>query len=274
MPAPKVPLPPLPRSILDPASVAVVVFLVALLGIHTRPPGLLASIWFANAVALALVVRWPRHLRASSVFALFVGCVAADLVSGTEPYAAAVLNTANAVGVVAGALTIRWRRPEPLLLTGSTAFARLSIGIVVASAVSATVATCLSGLLVDVTPAVSPTAWFASEFVSYLLLTTILLSVRAGGPWRPPTPRYFDSVPWTVAVPVLVAVTLMIAGMIADGPLLVALPLPALLWCATRIPLSGTALLTACWAPERPRRVPSPPCRSRWSRSARCSSRR
>ena len=245
---PKVPRPPLPRSVLDPASVAVVVFLVALLGIHTRPPGLLASIWFANAVALALVVRWPRHLRASSVFALFVGCVAADLVSGTEPYAAAVLNTANAVGVVAGALTIRWRRPEPLLLTGSPAFARLSVGIVVASVVSATVATCLSGLLVDVTPAVSPTAWFSSEFVSYLLLTTILLSIRAGGPWRPPTPRYFDSVQWTVTVPVLVAVTLMIAGMVADGPLLVALPLPALLWCATRIPFSGTALLTACWA--------------------------
>jgi diguanylate cyclase (GGDEF)-like protein len=236
---------PVSRATTYVALFAAVVFVAALVGIQSRPPGLLASVWLANAVALAVFARWPRMFTVTAVAAALVALIAADLVSGTDTYAAVTFNVANIVGVIGGSFVIRHRRDVPLTLSGSADFSRMCIGIVVAAILSASVAALSARHPDPGAPAVEALSWFSSEVTSYLLLVPVFLSIRATTPRRRPTSK--STLAWEWA-PVALTVALMLVGLGVQGPLLLALPLPALLWCATRIPMLGTALLTALWA--------------------------
>ncbi|MDQ1182617.1 diguanylate cyclase (GGDEF)-like protein [Rhodococcus sp. SORGH_AS 301] len=239
---------PAARAATDVALLTAAVFIAAIVGIHSRPPGLLASVWVANAVALSVFVRWPRTFTAPAAVAALLALVTADLVSGTDVYAAVAFNVANIVGVLGGTLVIRRRHPEPMTLAGSADFARMCLGIVVAALLSTTVATLSSSRLGPHAPAVEALSWFGSELTSYLLIVPVLLSFRASTPRRRTGPASLRRLITGETAPIALTVLLMLAGLIVQGPLLLALPLPALLWCATRIPIFGTALLTALWS--------------------------
>ncbi|MGB6182293.1 MAG: hypothetical protein WBF79_13715, partial [Rhodococcus sp. (in: high G+C Gram-positive bacteria)] len=71
------------RLIVGVAALAGVVFVAAIVGIQSRPPGLLASLWLANSVVLATFARRPSMFTVSAVGATFASLVAADLLSGT-----------------------------------------------------------------------------------------------------------------------------------------------------------------------------------------------
>ena len=81
---------PAARAATDIALLTAAVFIAAIIGIHSRPPGLLASVWVANAVALSVFVRWPRTFTAPAAVATlllqmsdFVGVPLLDLLDTT-----------------------------------------------------------------------------------------------------------------------------------------------------------------------------------------------
>ncbi|MGB3770184.1 MAG: diguanylate cyclase [Rhodococcus sp. (in: high G+C Gram-positive bacteria)] len=236
------------RLIVGVAALAGVVFVAAIVGIQSRPPGLLASLWLANSVVLATFARRPSMFTVSAVGATFASLVAADLLSGTDTYAAITFNLANVVGIVGGTLVIRFRHPEPLTMSGSQNFARMCVAIVVASLLSTAIAA-LSALRSDPNgPTVVAAAWLTSEVTSYLILVSVILSFRVANPRHRTTPITAKTVLTTESLPFVLTIVLMLVGLTVQGPLLLALPLPALLWCATRVHVFGTSLLTALWA--------------------------
>ena len=86
---------------------ALLVFVACLVGIYSRMPGTLAAFWPANALLLGLLVRFPSAASVSTWLAAAVGYLAADLATGSTLVKAALLNSANLVGVVVGYLLVR-----------------------------------------------------------------------------------------------------------------------------------------------------------------------
>jgi len=64
--------------------VLAVVLAASLIGILTRPPGLLATFWCANAILLGMMVRWPVLIEWRTWIAAAVGYVCADLITGNS----------------------------------------------------------------------------------------------------------------------------------------------------------------------------------------------
>lgn len=84
------------------AGFAVLVFVAALVGIYSRMPGTLAAIWPANALLLALLIRFPSAATPATWLAAAVGYLGADLATGSTVSAALLLASANLLGVLVG----------------------------------------------------------------------------------------------------------------------------------------------------------------------------
>lgn len=82
--------------------VFLLVFGLCLFGIVSRPTGLLSSFWPANAVLLALMVRYPALASPWGWLMAILGYMAADLITGSTVVKAALLNGANITGVAVG----------------------------------------------------------------------------------------------------------------------------------------------------------------------------
>ena len=96
--------------------VFVVVLLAALIGILTRPPGLLATFWCANALLLGMMVRWPILIEWPTWIAAGVAYVSADLLTGNTVSMALQLNGANLVGVTVGVFLLHYLKRTPFRL--------------------------------------------------------------------------------------------------------------------------------------------------------------
>ncbi len=84
------------------AGFALLVFVAALVGIYSRMPGTLAAIWPANALLLALLIRFPSAATPATWLAAAVGYLGADLATGSTVSAALLLPSANLLGVLVG----------------------------------------------------------------------------------------------------------------------------------------------------------------------------
>lgn len=115
----------------DAAIVGGVVFAASIFGILTRPVGLLAALWPANALLLGLMVRNPRRATGLGWAAAAAGFVAADMLTGSSWFKTLLLTTGNLVGVVVGYVLFarldegdrRLRRPMSMLHLGLIAVA-------------------------------------------------------------------------------------------------------------------------------------------------------
>ena len=112
--------------------VAGIVFAASLFGILTRPDGMLAVLWPANALLTAAFVRGRAMNTPLGWCAAFIAYMAADLLTGNDIYTAIWLTGANLAGVAVGVILLRrlsvedrnLRRPQSvqyLCLTGAGA---------------------------------------------------------------------------------------------------------------------------------------------------------
>src|SRR3989304_4122918 len=99
--------------------VLAVVLAASLIGILTRPPGLLATFWCANAILLGMLVRWPVLIEWRTWIAAAVGYVCADLITGNSLSLALQLNGANLAGVTLGVLVLYYLKRTPFRLVDS-----------------------------------------------------------------------------------------------------------------------------------------------------------
>lgn len=226
---------------------ALLVMFAAWLGIATRPIGMLASIWPANAVLLGLFILYPRLAGPASWVAALAGYVAADLFMGGGFLISLRLSLVNLIFVACGLLLVRmaparWRslrKPAGLLTlfavcllaSGCSALAAVLLGRVIGPPVFATAWDAAS-------------SWFSADLVNAVLILPVMLSApeyfmrRARGGHS----RRRDDL-WEFAPVVALLVSLMIcAGL--GGPGSLGFVVPALLWCALSYSLFISALLT------------------------------
>ncbi|NNC27334.1 diguanylate cyclase, partial [Salinisphaera sp. USBA-960] len=70
-------------ALATPLMIGLVVLAACLFGIYTRPADFLATLWPANAILLAMIIRMPGAARPTTWICAAVGYVSADLLTGS-----------------------------------------------------------------------------------------------------------------------------------------------------------------------------------------------
>ena len=231
------------------ALAAVLVFGLVLsacfVGIATRPAGFLAAVWPANALLLGLFVRTPGLATPAGWAAAVAAYLVADLATGATLEKTLLLTAANLVAVSTGYLLYarlgdddrRLKRPFSVLyLTLISGAAAGAAGLVGAIA---------NPVLFDGSAVEGLLFWTVTEFVNFIVLLPVALTLAA--PSQPTRDAWrARDVPllMTSAAPVLALIASCAASLWIGGPGAMAFPVPALLWCALVLSVSGTALIT------------------------------
>ncbi len=230
---------------------AVVVFGVVLsaclFGIATRPAGFLAAVWPANALLLGLFVRYPHLATPAGWGAAIAAYVVADLATGASLQQTLLLTSGNLVAVFTGYLLYarlgdddrRLKRPFSVLyLTLISAAAASAAGIVGAV---------VNPILFDGTALEGFLFWTVTEFVNFIVLLPVALTLTAPAarwPARDEWPAFDVPLLMSKATPILALILSCLASHWIGGPGAMAFPAPALLWCALVFSVSSTAVIT------------------------------
>ncbi|WFU48726.1 GGDEF domain-containing protein [Sinorhizobium terangae] len=222
-----------------------VVFSASLLGIFSRPVGMLASIWPANAVLLGLMLRNPSLASPAGWLSAATGYVMADLVTGSGLWLAIGLNAANLIGVGLGYTLFmqlreedrRLRRPLSVLYM----FAVATAAGVCASVVGASASVHFFG-----EPAwTAYLSWLTTDLVNYTIVVPVFQTMpslvrRSRRKALSKRGRALLANP----LPLILLVLSCGAALIVGGPGAIAFPVPALIWCALSYGLFATTTLT------------------------------
>lgn len=232
------------RSLHSAAILGAIVFAAAMFGIHTRPAGLLAAFWPANAILLGILVIRPHLPIASSYIAATVGYVLADLVSGGSFMSITLLTGANIFGVATGHALYRRMPDADRRLRQPRSVLVLFLICIAASAVAGIVGGIANPVLFDKSVTTGWTFWFAAELANYLAILPVILSApsirsRDVFAWRPARSYQF-----AIFLPALSLALSVMLALAIGGPGSVAFPIPALLWCALSYRVWTTSILT------------------------------
>lgn len=218
-----------------------VILLSCLIGIWSRPAGLLASVWPANAVFLGLLLRWPAAGRAMPLIGAVSAFVCADLLSGAGLGLALGLNATNlaSIGIAYAILA-----PLPVVIRRLRHPASL-VWIVVASVLGGFAAALVGAVVSPASPGerlLAVLTWAVSEAVNYLALLPVILAAP-GLDWlrRRPLRRLARK---SDLMPAASVVASCLFALWIGGPGAVAVPVLALLWCGMVYPVFPTTLLT------------------------------
>lgn len=219
------------------------VFGACLFGIYTRPIGFLAAVWPANAIMLGMLIRVPNSANMLGWACATIAYLFADLLTGSSPLKALILNSANLLGVATAYLicqrfptdVLRFRTPVAMLY------------IVVASAAAGAMAGVVGGLanpvLFDRSAMSGLVFWFVTELVNYVLILPVILSA-------PPLSAFVErrniapSIKRTHVLPIVALALSGLTAVLIGGPGAIAFPVPALLWCGLVYRTFPTAILT------------------------------
>ncbi|MFD9683264.1 diguanylate cyclase [Rhodococcus sp. NPDC059969] len=225
-----------------------VVLVASLIGILTRPPGLLATFWCANAILLGMMVRWPVLIEWPTWIAAAVGYVCADLVTGNSLSLALQLNGANLAGVTVGVLVLHYLKRTPFRLVDSQSL----VWMVFVSFAAATTTAATAGALGQVLGGQSFTYtfvhWGSTEVMAYLLVLPLILTFTIPASLAEFRRTLTVETVATMSVPLLATAACVPIALNIEGPIALVLPIPALLWCATRISVPSTAFVSVVWS--------------------------
>src|SRR5690606_38286601 len=161
-----------------PPTIAVLMLLLALLGIMTRPQNALALLWPANAVLLGVLLRYPSSSTPLGWAAAALGMATADLLAGT-PWAALVgRNLANLAGAWLGWVLLsrhcrkasNLRRPRSILY-----LFLISSAAAACAAAFATASALMQGL--TQTWILYAGIWFSGDLLSYIAILPLILAL-------------------------------------------------------------------------------------------------
>jgi GGDEF domain-containing protein len=227
-------------------AVAALVFAAAVFGGLTRSAGFLSSLWPANALLIALMVRKPDLSGPAGWLGAVVGYMTADLAMGGGLLLTTWLTSANMANAMLCVALFQRIDIEDRQLRRPAAIIRL-LAICICGAVVATAVGL--GALVEffgADPINATGSYFASELGNGLIVLPMALSApsigafpcwyrRAEDSWGPRNAR--------AAVPALVLFAALLLGEIIEGPARVVLFVPAIIWCALSYKLFTTACL-------------------------------
>jgi PAS domain S-box-containing protein len=219
-----------------------VVFLAAWGGIElTRDTGRIATIWLANAIVVAAVLRIPAAHRPALLAGAYLANVAASLLTGDDLGTALALSACNTIEVLFCALPLARFDPEAELARPRTLLAYCGLALGVGPVVSAGLAAAFLAISADADFWQVAKVWYAADALGLLIVTPLLLSVRAT---ELATLASGKRLPMTAGVlAATLAVVLLVFGQ-SSYPLLF-LIFPVLVCAAFLLGVAGTALAVA-----------------------------
>jgi signal transduction histidine kinase/DNA-binding response OmpR family regulator len=144
----------------------------------TREAGRIASIWFANGLLLAILLRSPRALWLPLFVAAFAGNCAANLLSGDSFAIAFVLSTCNSIEVLFCALVMKFFIRGSIDVTRLRDFLWFACVAAIGPAITATLA---SGFLYFFAGASFSNIWanwYAADLLGLLVMTPLALTIH------------------------------------------------------------------------------------------------
>lgn len=231
-----------PYFLYNAAFVFAVVLIASLFGILTRPMGLLAAVWPANAVLMALMIRRQELARAECWLAALLGYLTADLMTGGEVYVTLWLTGANLTGVAVGYHLFKHLDSEDRQLRRPMSVVSMFCICGIAAATTGVTGSAASHILFGQDLLTGFAYWFTSDLVnSIIILPVILTAPEAGKLWNTLRNFEFRMRDWTPAATLVLATT---GGFLVGGPGAFVYPMPALIWCALAYNLFTTSVVT------------------------------
>ncbi|GGO70211.1 diguanylate cyclase [Bowmanella pacifica] len=220
----------------------VLVFAGCLFGIWTRPVGLLASVWPANALMLGMLLRVPKIATPLGWLAGAMAFLLADLLTGSELFIALILNAANLFSIATAYFILSRLSVDLLRLRHPVAMLYILLGAACGGVSAGLVGSLANPYFFDGNMLNGFTFWWITEVVNYVAILPIFLSAS----WSQVSLYYPNrwgnrSYDW---LPALAVVVSCMAMLLIGGPGAVAFPVLALLWCALVYSVFCTAILT------------------------------
>jgi len=224
-----------------------VVIAAALFGILTRPMGFLAAFWPANAILLGMMVRRPSLATPLNWAAAFAGYMAADLITGGDPWVTLWLTAANMAGAATGFMLFNLLSEDDRRLQRQLSVLYLLAISAAAAGVAALAGGGAARLLFDRDFATGLEFWFVTELVNSLVILPAILTFPAlpalKAEFSPK--RWMSGRWWWRVAPLATLVVSAAAAVLVGGPGAIAFTVPALIWCALTYSMFLTALVTA-----------------------------
>lgn len=231
---------------------AIVVPCALLAALTTRLLGPLSLFWPANAVLLGMLLRYPERASPAGWLGACAGYLGADMLAGTGLAMTLWLNAANIVGVATGFLVASRILPMDMRdLKQPKAILSVLTVCVAAAAAAALVGGPASPALFDRSLIAGLVDWFNGDLALYILLLPVMLAApRTQAPARQLLARLLHALHglrwnWHAAMPVATLALSLAVAILVGGPGVLALPVPALIWCALRYEVFPTLALTA-----------------------------
>ena len=228
------------------AAIAASVFLVAWAGVLlTRQNGRIASVWLANAVAVAILLRSPKQRWPELVAAVLAANFAANLANGDALLRGLVLSMLNAFEVLVVALPMQRRFGSGLSLGEVRPLGHfLLFAGLIAPLLSASGAALYLGISDGVAMAPLFKQWFLADALGLLTLTPLLLAIPRQLDFRLPARALLEPA-------LILAITVVVTSIVyTQSASIQAWVIPCLLLAAFRMPAGGAALATAVVAAE------------------------
>ncbi|MHC8492496.1 GGDEF domain-containing protein [Thalassospira sp. SM2505] len=226
----------------------ILVFGASLFGILTRPEGLLAVLWPANALLLAAFVRVPSMNTPIGWLAAFGGFMLADILTGSDVSKAAWLTVANMSGVAVGLALISKLDPEDRNLRRPSGVLYLCLTSAAAATGSGLMGIAVALIVFHSDPVMAFVFWSSTEFANYVIILPFAMTVSRlpdflNG-WQRLAGRIRQD--WKVLLGGMPALSLafsLVMVSFVGGPGAIVFPVPALLWCALSYRLSVVSVL-------------------------------
>lgn len=226
----------------------ILVFGASLFGILTRPEGLLAVLWPANALLLAAFVRVPSMNTPIGWLAAFGGFMLADILTGSDVSKAAWLTVANMSGVAVGLVLISKLDPEDRNLRRPSGVLYLCLTSAAAATGSGLMGIAVALIVFHSDPVMAFVFWSSTEFANYVIILPFAMTVSRLPDFLSAWQRLAGRVrqDWKVLLGGMPALSLafsLVMVSFVGGPGAIVFPVPALLWCALSYRLSVVSVL-------------------------------
>lgn len=236
------------RGLIGALLVGAFVFLACLIGIQTRLIFGLASVWVANGLLLGLLIRRPDLNTLSTAGFAALGFVSADLFAGSALDKAVLLSLGNLVGVYAGVFAYRFVPAQMRnFLHPLSAFYILAI-ILTQALAAAVVGTPLANLLFGASPLDGFEFFLISEFSFTAIVLPVALFFGEVTTPLPESRASLESRILMIGTPLFCLFCTILIARELGGIGAIAIPLPALIWCAVVLPPFIAASLNAAVA--------------------------